>query len=267
MTRTVQQLFDLSGQTALVTGGSRGLGLQMAHALGEAGARIMLSSRKAADLEEAVANLQAAGIDARWVAADCADEASITHLVDETLQRMGNIDILVNNAGATWGAPAEDHPVAAWDKVMNLNVRGYFLLSQQVGKRSMLAGQDRPRGGRIINVASIAGLGGNPPGMQTIAYNTSKAAVINFTRALACEWGPRGINVNAICPGFFPSKMTAGLLEKLGADQMAAHAPLRRLGDDEDLKGLTLLFASAAGKHITGQAVAVDGGVSALTGG
>ncbi|MBA4255188.1 MAG: gluconate 5-dehydrogenase [Polaromonas sp.] len=267
MTRTIQQLFDLTGKTALVTGGSRGLGLQMAHALGEAGARVMLSSRKATDLEQAVAELQAAGIDARWVAADCADEGSITHLVDETLQRMGDIDILVNNAGATWGAPAEDHPVAAWDKVMNLNVRGYFLLSQQVAKRSMLARQGGGTGGRIINVASIAGLGGNPPGMQTIAYNTSKAAVINFTRTLAGEWGPRGINVNAICPGFFPSKMTAGLLSKLGEDNLKSHAPLRRLGDDEDLKGLTLLFASDAGKHITGQWLAVDGGVSALVGG
>ena len=269
MTQRVQQLFDLSGQTALVTGGSRGLGLQMAHALGEAGARVVISSRKAADLEEATASLQAAGIDARWVAADCADEASITHLVDETLQRVGPIGILVNNAGATWGAPAEDHSVAAWDKVMGLNVRGYFLLSQQVAKRCMLvvpAGQDTARGGRIINVASIAGLGGNPAGMQTIAYNTSKAAVINFTRTLAGEWGPRGINVNAICPGFFPSKMTAGLLQKLGVDKLAAQAPLRRLGDEEVLKGVTLLFASAAGKHITGQWLAVDGGVSALVG-
>ena len=268
--RTIRQLFKLAGKTALVTGGSRGLGLQMAHALGEAGARIMLSSRKAADLEEAVADLQAAGIDARWVTADCADEASITHLVDETLQRMGPIDILVNNAGATWGAPAETHPIQAWDKVMNLNVRGYFLLCQQVARRSMLLPREDgqgSRGGRIINIASIAGLGGNPPGMQTIAYNTSKAAVINFTRTLAGEWGPHGINVNAICPGFFPSKMTVGLLDKLGADKLAAHAPLRRLGDDEDLKGITLLFASDAGKHITGQWLAVDGGVSALIGG
>ena len=268
--RTIRQLFKLAGKTALVTGGSRGLGLQMAHALGEAGARIMLSSRKAADLEESVAELQAEGIDARWVAADCADEASITHLVDETLQRMGPIDILVNNAGATWGAPAETHPIQAWDKVMNLNVRGYFLLCQQVARRSMLLPREDgqgSRGGRIINIASIAGLGGNPPGMQTIAYNTSKAAVINFTRTLAGEWGPHGINVNAICPGFFPSKMTVGLLDKLGADKLAAHAPLRRLGDDEDLKGITLLFASDAGKHITGQWLAVDGGVSALIGG
>jgi NAD(P)-dependent dehydrogenase (short-subunit alcohol dehydrogenase family) len=262
-TRTVSQLFDLKGRTALVTGGSRGLGLQMAHALGEAGARIMLTSRKAGDLEEAAAELQAAGIDARWVAADCAKEDEITRLVDETLQRLGDVDILVNNAGATWGAAAEEHPVEAWDKVMNLNVRGYFLLSQQIGKRSML-----PREyGRIINVASIAGLGGNPPQMKTLAYNTSKGAVINFTRALACEWGPRHVTVNAICPGFFPSRMTKATLAQLGEETLAAHAPLRRLGDDEDLKGVTLLFASEAGKHITGQWLAVDGGVSVITGG
>ena len=263
MTRTVQQLFDLTGKTALVTGGSRGLGLQMAHALGEAGARIMLSSRKAADLEEAVAELQAAGIDARWIAADCALEADIHRLADETLERMGDIDILVNNAGAAWGAPAEDHPLEAWDKVMNLNVRGYFILSQRVAKKSMIA----RRQGRIINLASIAGLGGNPPEMQTIAYNTSKGAVVNFTRALACEWGRHGITVNAICPGFFPSKMTRGTLERLGEQKLAEHAPLQRLGDDEDLKGITLLYASDAGKHITGQWLAVDGGVSVITGG
>jgi gluconate 5-dehydrogenase len=260
--RTIQQLFDLSGKTALVTGGSRGLGLQMAHALGEAGARVMISSRKADDLEQAIADLQAAGIDARWTAADCAKEADITRLVDETLHRMGDIDILVNNAGASWGAPAEDHPVAAWDKVMDLNVRGYFLLSQQVAKKSMIARCS----GRIINVASIAGLNGNPPFMKTIAYNTSKGAVINFTRALGAEWGAHNITVNAICPGFFPSKMTAGLLSTVGEDKMAAAAPLKRLGDDEDLKGVCLLFASDAGKHITGQWLAVDGGVSAVIG-
>ena len=263
MTRTIQQLFDLTGQVALVTGGSRGLGLQMAHALGEAGAKIMLSSRKADDLEQAAAQLQAAGIDARWIAADCGKEEDIRRLAAETIERMGPIDILVNNAGATWGAPAEDHPVGAWDKVMNLNVRGYFILSQEVAKRCMI-----PRGkGRILNVASIAGLAGNPSEMKTIAYNTSKGAVVNFTRALAGEWGEHGITVNAICPGFFPSKMTYGLLEKMGAEKMAHGAPLRRLGDDEDLKGLAVLFASDAGKHITGQWLAVDGGVSAIIGG
>jgi len=263
MTRTVQQLFDLTGKTALVTGGSRGLGLQMARALGEAGARIMLSSRKAADLERACAELQAAGIDARWIAADCADEADIRRLADQTLERMGAIDILVNNAGAAWGAPAEDHPVSAWDKVMNLNIRGYFILSQHVAKHSMIA----RKSGRIINLASIAGLGGNPPEMHTIAYNTSKGAVVNFTRALAAEWGRYNITVNAICPGFFPSKMTAGALKDGGDVALAGHAPLGRLGDDEDLKGITLLYASDAGKHITGQWLAVDGGVSIVTGG
>ncbi|WP_353234121.1 SDR family oxidoreductase [Diaphorobacter ruginosibacter] len=263
MSRSVQELFNLKGRTALVTGGSRGLGLQMAEALGEAGARIMITSRKAADLEQAVAGLQDKGIDARWTAADCASESDIGRLVDETLQRMGDIDILVNNAGATWGAPAEDYPAQAWDKVMNLNIRGYFLLSQEVGRRSML-----PRGrGSIINLASIAGLGGNPTEMKTIAYNTSKGAVINFTRALAGEWGPRGVRVNTICPGFFRTKMATVLIDTMGEDRMCAGAPLRRLGDDEDLKGIALLLASDAGKHITGQWMAVDGGVSAILGG
>ena len=263
MSRTVQQLFDLTGQVALVTGGSRGLGLQIAQALGEAGAKIMLSARKADELDMAVAQLQAAGIDARWIAADCSKEADLRRLANETLERMGPIDILVNNAGASWGAPAEDHPVEAWDKVMNLNVRGYFILSQEVAKRCMI----ERRKGRILNVASIAGLSGNGGHMKTVAYNTSKGAVINFTRTLAGEWGEYGITVNAICPGFFPSRMTHGLLEKLGADNMAQAAPLRRLGDDEDLKGLALLYASDAGKHITGQWMAVDGGVSAVHGG
>ncbi|MEY2617414.1 MAG: hypothetical protein RL522_416 [Pseudomonadota bacterium] len=263
MIRTVNTLFNLQGKTALVTGGSRGLGLQMAHALGEAGARVLLTSRKAADLEGAAAELKAAGIDAQWIAADCGQEQDIRRLADETLARLGHVDILVNNAGAAWGAPAEDHPVAAWDKLMNLNVRGYFILSQHLAKKCMIPRQQ----GRIINIASIAGLGGNPPQLQTLAYNTSKGAVINFTRALACEWGRYHINVNAICPGFFPSRMTQGALEQLGEEEMASHAPLRRLGDDEDLKGITVLFASDAGKHITGQWLAVDGGVSVVTGG
>ena len=261
--RSIQQLFDLTGRTALVTGGSRGLGLQIAHALGEAGAKVMLSARKQGELEEAVAELQSAGIDARWIAADCAVESDIRRLADETLERIGDVDILVNNAGAAWGAPAEDHPVEAWDKVLNLNVRGYFILSQQLAKKSMIPRKK----GHIINVASIAGLGGNPPQMNTIAYNTSKGAVITFTQALACEWGKYGINVNAMCPGFFPSKMTQGTLDRLGEDKLAAHAPLQRLGDDEDLKGITLLYASDAGKHITGQWLAIDGGVSVVSGG
>ena len=196
-TRTIQQLFDLSGKTALITGGSRGLGLQMAQSLGEAGAKVVLSSRKASDLEESAAVLKTAGIDASWIAADCAAEADITRLADESIARLGHIDILVNNAGAAWGAPAEDHPIEAWDKVMNLNIRGYFILSQQIAKKSMIA----RKSGSIINLASIAGLGGNPAGHNTIAYNTSKGAVINFTKTLAAEWGKYNIRVNAVNPG------------------------------------------------------------------
>jgi gluconate 5-dehydrogenase len=259
--RTIKELFDLTGKTALVTGGSRGLGLQIAEALGEQGAKIVLSSRKQADLDEAVAHLKRKGISSSAIAADLSQDSAVEPLVDEALKRLGHIDILINNAGATWGAPAEDHPVDAWDKVMNLNVRSIFLLSQMVGKRSMI-----PREyGRIVNVASIAGLFGNAPGtMKTLAYNTSKGAVVNFTRTLAGEWGPYGITVNAIAPGFFPSKMTKGVLENFGKEALASHAPLQRIGDDEDLKGAALLFASDAGKHITGQILAVDGGVTAV---
>jgi len=262
MSTPVQKLFDLTGQHALVTGGSRGLGLQIAEALGEAGAKIMLTARKASDLEEAVAHLQDKGIDARWIAADVSDPVQVHKVCSETLDRLGQVDILVNNAGAAWGAPAEDHPLDAWDKVMNLNVRSIFLFSQAIGKASMIPRKK----GRIINIASIAGLGGNPPGIEMVAYNTSKGAVVNLTRTLAAEWGEHGITVNAIAPGFFPSKMTRGLLQTKG-DELTSHAPLRRLGDDDDLKGATLLFASAAGKHITGQILAVDGGVSCVTGG
>ena len=263
MSTPIQKLFDLTGKAALITGGSRGLGLQIAEALGEAGAKVMLTSRKAADLEEAVATLQAKGIDARWVAADASQPAEIDRVVSDTLERIGPIDILVNNAGATWGAPAEDYPLEAWDKVMNLNIRSIFLMSQAVGKRSMIA----RRSGRIINLASIAGLGGNTPEMTMLAYNTSKGAVVNFTRTLAGEWGKYNINVNALAPGMFPSKMTQGTFDRLGAEALAAHAPLLRVGDDDDLKGAALLFASQAGKHITGQTLPVDGGVSAIIAG
>jgi len=258
---SVKDLFNLSGKTALVTGGSRGLGLQIATALGEMGARIVLTARKADELEAAAAQLKTAGVDASWIAADAGKQEDIARLVDETLARVQHVDILINNAGATWGAPAEDHPLDAWDKVMNLNVRGTFMLTQAIGKRSMI-----PRGsGRIVIVASIAGLRGNAPGtMKTLAYNTSKGALVNFTRALAGEWGPYGITVNAIAPGFFPSKMTKGVLQQFGAEKLAAHAPLHRIGGADDLKGAALLFCSDAGRHITGQILAVDGGVTAV---
>ena len=258
---SLKQSFNLEGRTALITGGSRGLGLQIAEALGEMGARVFLSARKADELEAAKAHLESNGIRADILAGDCLKEEDVVRLASTAQDVLGHIDILVNNAGATWGAPTEDHPVEAWDKVMNLNIRSLFLLSQEVGRRSMIPRQY----GRIINVASIAGLKGNPPGSQpTIAYNTSKGAVVNFTRALASEWGKYGITVNALAPGMFPSRMTRGTIERNGADRITAMTPLNRMGDDGDLKGAAVLFASAAGKHITGQILAVDGGRSAV---
>ena len=262
--RNIKALFDLTGKKALITGGSRGLGLQIAHSLGEAGATVLISARKQDELDEAVAELKAAGINASAIAADCGTVEGTTALATAALKQLGDVDILVNNAGASWGAPAEDHPIEAWDKVMNLNIRGIFVLSQAIGKASMIPRKT----GSIISVASIAGLAGNPPFMKTIAYNTSKGAVVNFTRTLAAEWGQFGIRVNAIAPGFFPSKMTKGLMASMGGpDALAKTTPLLRIGDDEDLKGIALLFASDAGKHITGQILAVDGGVSVVTGG
>jgi gluconate 5-dehydrogenase len=257
---SIKKAFDLAGKSALITGGSRGLGLQIAEALGEQGARIVLSSRKAPDLEQAQKHLAGLGIKADWVAADNSREDDVKRLADEAIAKLGKVDILVNNAGATWGAPTEDHPIEAWDKVMNLNIRSLFLLSQQIGKRSMIPNKY----GRIINIASIAGLRGSTGEMQTIAYNTSKGAVVNFTRALAGSWGRYGITVNALAPGFFPSKMTKGIIDMVGVEKLAEGAPLRRIGDEDDLKGAALLFASDAGKHITGQILAIDGGLTAV---
>ncbi|HWG71837.1 MAG TPA: SDR family oxidoreductase [Steroidobacteraceae bacterium] len=255
-------LFDLSGCTALVTGGSRGLGLQVAEALGEAGARVVLTSRKAEDLAESVDHLGGRGIQAKWIAADASQPAEVARVCAEALSMLGSIDILVNNAGASWGSPAEDHPLDAWDKVMNLNLRSAFLFSQHVAKSSMIPRQN----GRIIMMASICGLAGNGNGQETAAYNSSKGGLINLTRTLAAEWGKHGIRINAIAPGYFPSKLTSGLLKQKGAETLSARSPLKRLGDESDLKGAALLFASQAGKHITGQVLAVDGGVSAVLG-
>lgn len=258
MNKTLQ-LFDLKGKRAVITGGSRGLGLQMAEALGDMGAELMLAARKADELAQAQAQLQSRGIRVHVHAGDQSKPDQIHALVDAAVAAMGGVDILINNAGASWGAPAEDHSLEAWQKLVNLNLTAVFLLSQEIGKRCMI-----PQGhGRILNIASITGLRGNPPGtMKTLAYNTTKGGLVNFTRALAGEWGAYGITVNALAPGFFPSRMTQGTLELVG-EQLARAAPLQRLGDGEDLKGATLLFCSDAGKHITGQILAVDGGVMA----
>ena len=252
---SVKQLFDLTGKTALITGGSRGLGLQMAEALGEMGARVAITARKADELKAAETHLKAKGIEAMTVTNDLSKFDQIPAMVDAVMAKVGTIDILVNNAGATWGAPAEDYPDEAWNKVMNLNINAMFFLSREVGKRCFIP----QKSGKIINIASVAGLSGNPQGMYTIAYNTSKGAAVNFTRSLASEWGRYNINVNAICPGFFRSKMSQGLLDQMG-DHIVAATPLARLGGEEDLMGTVVFLAADASRHITDQTIAVDGG-------
>ena len=251
----VKQLFDLTGKAALVTGGSRGLGLQMAEALGEMGARVAITARKQAELDQAAAHLSRQGVEVLTVAGDLSRLDSIPGMLDQVLARFGAVDVLVNNAGTTWGAPAEDYPAEGWNKVMALNLNALFFLTQAVGKRTMIP----RRSGKIVNVASVAGLTGNPPAMQTIAYNTSKGAVVNLTRTLAAEWGRHNLNVNAICPGFFPSKMSQGILDRI-APAVVARTPLGRLGGDEDLKGAVVFLASEASRQVTGQCLVVDGG-------
>jgi gluconate 5-dehydrogenase len=252
-------LFDLSGRTALVTGGSRGLGLAMAGALGEMGAKVIITARKAEELDEALSHLRSRGVEGVRVVGDLSRPEDVKALADAALEAAAApIDILVNNAGATWGAPAEEHPLQGWEKVIDLNLTGTFLLTQQIGVRSMIP----RRYGRIVNIASVAGLKGSQH-LKAIAYHTSKGGLVNFTRALAAEWGRHGITVNAICPGFIPSKMTQGLLDKISA-LVIASTPLRQLGDPRDLEGLVVLLSSAATRHITGQAIAVDGGASVV---
>jgi NAD(P)-dependent dehydrogenase (short-subunit alcohol dehydrogenase family) len=252
----VRELFELKGKVALITGGSRGLGLQMAQALGEMGARIAISARKPAELKQAKSQLASHGIDALTVVNDLADPEQVPALVEAVVGHFGGINILVNNAGTSWGAPAEQYPIDAWNKVMTLNATSVFMLSQAVANRCFIP----QRSGNIIVVASVAALRTGSQ-MKAAAYYASKAAALHLTRALAAEWGSFGIRVNAICPGFFPSKMSSALLETIGAS-VIERTPLRRLGDETDLMGAAIYLASDASKHVTGQYIAVDGGAS-----
>lgn len=256
----VKNLLNLEGRVALVTGGSRGLGLQIAEALGEMGARIAITARKKDELDQAASHLAGRKVDAAPFVCDIGRREAIAPLVEAVLGKFGKVDILVNNAGATWGAPAEEHPLEAWDKLVAVNLTGAFLLSQLIAKKSMIPA----RWGRIVNVASVAGLlGQDPTFAPTLAYTATKHGVVGLTRQLAAEWGAHGIAVNAICPGFFPSKMTRATLESVG-EKVRGLTPNRRLGNDEDLKGLAVLLASEASRHINGQAIAVDGGASII---
>lgn len=258
MSRTVKQLFDLSGRVAIITGGSIGLGRQMAEALAEMGASLSLCARKKERCEEAAHDMEKIGVRALALGCDVKDQASVQQMVDDTLAHFGRVDILINNAGISWGAPTEKMTLAEWNKVIETNLTGTFLCAQAAG-RIML----KQESGKIINMASVAGIRGAPPEtVQAIAYHASKGGVISFTHDLAVKWARHNIQVNAIAPGWFPTHMSEKVLEHK-KDYLLSHIPARRFGTDYDLKGAAIFLASDASAYVSGHVLVVDGGQSA----
>jgi gluconate 5-dehydrogenase len=255
-----RDLFDLSGRVAVVTGGGRGIGLDLAMGLAEAGADVVVASRKLANCEAAAEQIRKLGRSATALAVDMSKAASIDAFADALETAVPRLDILVNNAGVTWGAPVLDYPMEAWDKVYNVNVRGLWQLSQRVARRMKAQG-----GGVIINVTSVGGYKGAPDAVQpAIAYNSSKGAVITLTKDMAVKLAPFGIRVNAIAPGPFLTDMMShvrGNPAALGV--MTRAVPLARVGERDDLKGVAVFLASAASSYITGHTLPVDGGMMA----
>jgi len=253
---TTLDLFRLDGKTAIITGGGRGLGEYMANALADVGAHVVVCSRKLEACEGVKQEIEAHGGKALAFACDITKPSDVAHVVSETEQTFGAIDILVNNSGATWGTPPEDMPLEQFERVVDINVKGTFIMSQAVGKTMIARGQ----GGTIINIASVAGLvGGNPKYIQAVGYHASKGAVVNMTRDLATSWARYGITVNAIAPGWFPTKMSRGLLDKY-EQQMLSDIPLQRFGGPNDIQGVIVFLASPAAAYVTGQILVVDGG-------
>lgn len=251
---TIHELFDLSGKTAIVTGGSRGLGLEMAEGLAEAGASLMLCARREEWLDPAVRDMKARGFKAEGAICDVSRPDAVQAVVDQTVSRYGKVDILVNNAGVTWGEEPETMPVDKWQRVIDANLTGAFLFAQAAG-RDMLKRQ----WGRIINIASIAGLHSSVNGPHYAAYAASKAGLMGLTRELAATWGGRGIRVNAIAPGFFHSRMADAVIEKV-EPTIKATSPIPRVGNAGELKGVAVFLAADASNYITGQVIVVDGG-------
>ena len=255
--KSVRDLFDLTGRTAIVSGGSVGLGRQMAEALAEMGANLVLCARKKERCVQAAEELQTLGAKTLALACDVKNPADIHAVVASTLATFGRIDILINNAGTSWGAPVEEMRLEHWNKVIETNLTGTFLFAQAVGKTMITQ-----RRGKIINIASVAGLGGAPPEFQAIGYHASKGGVIIFTKDLACKWAVHNIQVNAIAPGWFPTDMSQVLIER-NKDAFLSRIPLQRFGNDHDLKGAAVFLASDASAFVTGHVLVVDGGQSA----
>jgi NAD(P)-dependent dehydrogenase (short-subunit alcohol dehydrogenase family) len=252
---TVNELFDLSGKVALVTGGSRGLGKEMAEGLAEAGASLMLLARREEWLTPTVKEFRDRGFRCEGMLCDVSNPEDVQATVDRTIETYGHIDILVNNAGVTWGQPIEEHSLEKFNMVLQINLTGAFLFSQRAG-REML----KRRSGNIINVASIAGLRGSmESGQHIVGYVAAKGGLIAMTREFAAKWARRGVRVNAIAPGFFPSRMTERVLA-LSQPQMEAAIPMGRVGAEGELKGVAVFLAAPASGYITGHTIVVDGG-------
>ena len=252
---TLKELLDLSGKVALVTGGSRGLGKEMAEGLAEAGASLMLLARREQWLTPTVEELRARGFHCEGMLCDVCNPDEVQAVVDKTIATYGQIDILVNNAGVTWGEAIEDHQLEKWNLVLQINLTGVFLFSQRAG-REML----KRKSGVIINVASIAGIKGTlETGQHIVSYVAAKGGLIAMTREFAAKWARRGIRINAIAPGFFPSRMTEKVLEH-GQAEIEAAVPMGRIGSEGELKGVAVFLASPASGYITGQTIVVDGG-------
>ncbi|HWE61247.1 MAG TPA: glucose 1-dehydrogenase [Chloroflexota bacterium] len=255
---TTQELFRLEGKIALITGGGRGIGKTIAEAYAESGARIAITGRREEYIYATAADLKERGFECLAIVADVAKPDGVEHSVQQTLDHYGAIDILVNNAGQTWGQATEEVPLSRWQQVLDVNLTGLFQMSQRVGRHMI----ERGRGGRMINLSSVAGISaGDPEATRTIAYNTSKAGVISFTRTLAREWGRHGILVNAIAPGWFPTRMSEATIAAHRA-RFEERAALGRLGALEELKGVAIFLAAPASSYITGQTIVVDGGTT-----
>jgi gluconate 5-dehydrogenase len=260
------ELFSLAGKVAIVTGGSRGLGKEIAGALAAAGARIAISARRAQWLDETAREFADLGYEVLASTCDISQEEQAKELVDAALERFGRIDVLVNNAGISWGAPSAEMPLARWRAVLDVNATGTFVMSQLVGRHMLERSADVAAGacaGKIVNVSSVMGARGTPPEVLSAAgYSASKGAIEALTRALAVEWAPHGITVNALAPGFFPTRMTDGVIEQ-HQDALLSRIPLARFGDARDIRGAAVFLASPASDYITGQVIALDGGYTA----